>query len=204
MPLSPRHARKEGSLAGRYDLGSSLKNAAAGGSSPNRKSLPVTCGIPFPAIGSPLRSPVSPSASGMPSKTLGSSFISHNFTSTPVTFSSFRSTSRGSPRDAAMLTQSQEVSTGSELGHLRNLSPFRTSSDTDIPASLHRSGFSAPFEFSAGDGYSKGKGKVAMPDTDIAERKDRQESYFASSIDGTVTKKTKGIVKVDGKDHNIS
>ncbi len=200
-PLSPRCTLKEGSLAGRYDLGSSLKNAAAGGDSPDRTS-PLTStasGIPFPIIGSPLRSPVS--VSGMPLKAPGSSFMSQNFASTPMAFSTPRSATRGSPRDATMLTQSREVSTGSELAGSRDFSPFRTSSDTDIPASLRRNRSSSPFEFSVRNGQNpRGEG-------DAAKSRHHQRSYFAPSIVGSDggTMKTKEVVnELDGKGKNTN
>ncbi|KAF8344127.1 uncharacterized protein EI90DRAFT_2987431 [Cantharellus anzutake] len=180
VPLSPRRAHKEGSLAGRYDLGSSLKNAATGGHTPEKSPLAPANSIPFPSTGSPSRSPVSPH--GMPP---GSSFINQKFTSTPVTFSRVRSTSRGSPRDAALLTPGGESDQGtvkSGFWALSHSPPFRTSSDTDIPASLHSSGPSTPFESQIAHGNTGSKGKGAVGDA--ANKGNTQRGYFALPVRG--------------------
>lgn len=135
-PLSPKRNR-EGTLAGRYDISSSLRNASLHSPTNRVNQLQGPSSVPFPNSPPPLSrtTPASQVQSSSPQYS-ASGFASvpgQKFVSRDVAFN-MRSAGRGSPRDA--LTPSSTalgglVDIGSSLSP-----PHRTSSDSDLPASF--------------------------------------------------------------------
>lgn len=178
-PLSPRRNR-EGTLGARYDISSSLKNASSPQTTPlgaSRQPMMSTNSLPFPStppsmsLGNtspryqyPHQNSTSHSSHHTPSHghpALGGS--PQAFVSSNITFA-MRSAGRGSPRDA--------LTPGSPY------SPFRTSSDGDIPATFS-SGALSNETIKANDG-DDGKEASALAYAESVAR-DAQRSYFTTS-----------------------
>lgn len=159
-PLSPRRNR-EGTLASRYDISSSLKNAALSPSTTAPQPSPSS--IPFPNSSHVLSSYQGSPVPGLQSQT----FVSSN-----VTFS-MRSAGRGSPRDA--------TTPNSGGGSQPLFSPFRTSSDSDLPASF-QSGSTSPSSGARFGGGANGTDADAWGSAAQGGfARDAQLSYFALS-----------------------
>ena len=145
-PLPPRRNR-EGTLAGRYDISSSLRNASL--NSPTSRADQTQGRSNVPTSPPPLSrtTPASKAQTSPPQYgSVGRGFAGvpgQQFVSRNVMFN-MRSTGRGSPRDA--LTLSSTTPGGLESITSSSLSPpYRISSDSDLPASFQSyDGFSPP------------------------------------------------------------
>jgi hypothetical protein len=148
-PLSPRRHR-EGTLAGRYDISSSLRNASLNSPTNVTDQLHSQSSVPFPNSPPPISStPPSSQVQQTSPFQFSGGIPRQTFVSSNVTFN-MRSAGRGSPRDA--LTPSSTAPGG--LANVTGASlttPYRTSSDSDLPASF-QSGSEAPTSPSANFG----------------------------------------------------
>ena len=140
-PISPRRNR-EGTLAGRYDISSSLRNASLNSPTNLTDQPQPQSSVPFPNSPPPLSgTPPSSQAQTSPFQ-FGGGVPRQAFVSSNVMFS-MRSAGRGSPRDALTPSSSAPGGLADVVG--ASLSPpYRTSSDSDIPASFHSGNEASP------------------------------------------------------------